>query len=322
MPCYSEIYELSRMIDMKFFYKLEKKFGRYAIRNLSAYMVGCFLLGYILWAFAPDFYALLTYDTASVFVRHEFWRIFTWIFTIPGPISVLSILFLFFDYYIGTTAENAVGTFMYNIYVFGACILTTVGMLVNSAIDYLRDPAFFELLSVGAAGVFNRDTLEVLSAYGPTYYLSTSIFLMFALIYKDAMVLFMFVIPIKAAWVAVANIVYMVYCFIRLYIPIIPSRGIIAAILINFGVFCYIQNNYSRFRRPTKLQRKQRQEFRQKMRDVEVEDKLAEGAPRHKCTVCGRTEKDDENLEFRFCSRCNGNFEYCNEHLFTHEHKK
>ena len=43
---------------------------------------------------------------------------------------------------------------------------------------------------------------------------------------------------------------------------------------------------------------------------------------RHKCAVCGRTEEDDPNLEFRFCSKCNGNYEYCQYHLFTHEHVK
>ena len=41
---------------------------------------------------------------------------------------------------------------------------------------------------------------------------------------------------------------------------------------------------------------------------------------RHKCAVCGRTELDDPELEFRFCSKCNGNYEYCSEHLYTHEH--
>ena len=43
---------------------------------------------------------------------------------------------------------------------------------------------------------------------------------------------------------------------------------------------------------------------------------------KHKCAVCGRTEKDDPNLEFRFCSKCNGNYEYCQDHLYTHIHKK
>ena len=41
---------------------------------------------------------------------------------------------------------------------------------------------------------------------------------------------------------------------------------------------------------------------------------------RHKCAVCGRTELDGDNLEFRFCSKCDGNYEYCMDHLFTHEH--
>ncbi|MBR6485561.1 MAG: hypothetical protein IKT17_02615, partial [Lachnospiraceae bacterium] len=43
---------------------------------------------------------------------------------------------------------------------------------------------------------------------------------------------------------------------------------------------------------------------------------------KHKCAICGRTEKDGDDLEFRFCSKCNGNYEYCQDHLFTHEHVK
>ena len=43
---------------------------------------------------------------------------------------------------------------------------------------------------------------------------------------------------------------------------------------------------------------------------------------KHKCAICGRTELDSPELEFRFCSKCQGNYEYCQEHLFTHEHKK
>lgn len=43
---------------------------------------------------------------------------------------------------------------------------------------------------------------------------------------------------------------------------------------------------------------------------------------RHKCAICGRTEEDGEHLEFRYCSKCEGNYEYCQDHLFTHEHVK
>ena len=40
----------------------------------------------------------------------------------------------------------------------------------------------------------------------------------------------------------------------------------------------------------------------------------------HRCTICGRTELDDPNLEFRYCSKCNGAYEYCQDHLYNHEH--
>ena len=45
--------------------------------------------------------------------------------------------------------------------------------------------------------------------------------------------------------------------------------------------------------------------------------KAASQSTHHRCAICGRTEKDGEDLEFRFCSKCKGNYEYCQEHLFT-----
>ena len=47
----------------------------------------------------------------------------------------------------------------------------------------------------------------------------------------------------------------------------------------------------------------------------------ANGA-KHRCAVCGRTELDDSSLEFRFCSKCNGKYEYCQDHLFTYTSTK
>ena len=50
--------------------------------------------------------------------------------------------------------------------------------------------------------------------------------------------------------------------------------------------------------------------------------KRQNGGARHRCAVCGRTELDDDTLDFRFCSKCEGNYEYCSDHLFTHQHVK
>jgi hypothetical protein len=48
--------------------------------------------------------------------------------------------------------------------------------------------------------------------------------------------------------------------------------------------------------------------------------KIYPNGARHKCTICGRTELDGDRLEFRFCSKCEGDHEYCQDHLFTHQH--
>ena len=64
--------------------------------------------------------------------------------------------------------------------------------------------------------------------------------------------------------------------------------------------------------------RSRRQQFKSQMR----QPRPGSGITKHKCAICGRTELDDPNLEFRFCSKCDGNYEYCQDHLFTHKHIK
>lgn len=41
----------------------------------------------------------------------------------------------------------------------------------------------------------------------------------------------------------------------------------------------------------------------------------------HKCTTCDITEKDDPDMEFRYCSKCEGDYEYCEKHIRNHIHK-
>ena len=40
----------------------------------------------------------------------------------------------------------------------------------------------------------------------------------------------------------------------------------------------------------------------------------------HKCTVCGRTDVSNPELEFRYCSRCRGYYCYCQDHINNHTH--
>ena len=59
---------------------------------------------------------------------------------------------------------------------------------------------------------------------------------------------------------------------------------------------------------------KRKQEFRAQIRP--------KSRTRHVCAVCGRTDEDSPGMEFRYCSKCEGSYEYCMDHLYTHKHIK
>ena len=54
-------------------------------------------------------------------------------------------------------------------------------------------------------------------------------------------------------------------------------------------------------------------DFQKNVKHAQRTENHYAGGAKHRCAVCGRTELDDPNLEFRYCSKCNGNYEYCQE---------
>ena len=54
--------------------------------------------------------------------------------------------------------------------------------------------------------------------------------------------------------------------------------------------------------------------------EYKVKIKKATPVSRHKCAICGRTDESNPELTFRYCSKCTGSYEYCEDHLFTHRH--
>ena len=85
---------------------------------------------------------------------------------------------------------------------------------------------------------------------------------------------------------------------------------------LNFLLFYFSSRNYKKYS-PREMHR--RRVYHKEVQEARQNQQYTNGA-KHRCTVCGRTELDDPNLEFRYCSKCNGAHEYCQEHLFTHEH--
>ena len=281
---------------MKFLQKMERKLGKLAIHNLSLYIVGTYILGYVLELVAGNVVQFFYLDPYQI-LQGQVWRLFTWLLVPPFGLSLFLIITLWFYYSIGNTLERTWGTFRYNVYIFGGIFMTIVGAFVLYGIS---------------VWIYGAEAAQLVSYYYSysfsTYYICMSMFLGFAMTYPDMQVLLMFIIPIKMKWMALLDIAYLVYAMI---IGGWGDRIVILCSLMNVLVFFFVTRNYRRIS-PTEIHRKQ--EYKRQVQQPV-------GITKHKCAVCGRTEKDGEELEFRFCSKCNGNYEYCQDHLFTHTHK-
>ena len=284
----------------------ERKFGKYAVRNLSLVLIACYILGYIIELFAPSIQSLLTLNPHAI-LQGQIWRLVTWVLIPPSSLDFFTIIMLLFYYSVGTSLERIWGTYRYNVYLFSGMLYTILGSFAAYGIYWAM--AYVSGAQISAVVVQSASTLF------STYYINMSIFLAYAATFPDAQVLLMFVIPVKMKWM---GIIYAVLLLVQLVsgvgLPIynIFYRIALVASLLNFVIF-WITSRGKLSMSPK--QAKRRQEF-------QSEVKRTTRITRHKCAICGRTDEDDPSLEFRFCSKCNGNYEYCQHHLFTHEHVK
>lgn len=274
---------------MNFLNKLERKIGRYAIPGLMRYIIICYVIGYVVSIAAPGLVSYLTLEPYQIFHHGQIWRLVSWVLIPPQTNILFAIIMMIFYYQLGMNLERTWGTFRFNVYIFGGMIFTIIGALLLYFI--MGQPAS-------------------LGGYFSTYYINLSIFLAFAVCYPDMQVMLYFIIPIKMKWLAI------VYAVLAAYSAIMSGwvgRVAIFASLLNFIIFFLSTRNYKAYS-PHEMKRK---------KDFKRQTKQPRGqVTRHKCAICGRTEQDDPTLEFRFCSKCDGNYEYCQDHLFTHKHIK
>ncbi len=303
---------------MSFYDKMERKIGKYAIPHLPLIMTGLFIAGYIFRYFFESFYPYLVLDPYYIVESHQYWRLISWVFTVPFELSdTLSMLLvpicLYFYYYVGTSLERVWGKFALNLYVFGEIILMDLAVVIT----YLITKEFNWAL-----------------IYLPTTrYVLLSMFLAMAVIFKDEVVLFAFVVPMKMKWLAVVDAAFMLYEFIKY--PFLYWRVIIITCVVTFCLF-WLLNRKRTGRSIQQIRRSRR--FKKAIRSGRVAEREpsesssgsgrgkvitmrpSSKGPIHQCTICGRTEQDNPDLEFRYCSKCAGNHEYCSDHIFTHVH--
>ncbi len=301
--------------------KLEKKIGKFAIPKLINYLIGGYAIGYVFEFLAQvlgfSFVSYLTLEPWYIIHEFQIWRVITWVLIAPQQNILFALIMMFFYWQLGTVLEQTWGTFKFNVYIFGGIIFTVIGAFVL----------------YGIYGVLNGAP-AMIGAYFSTYYINMSIFLAFALSYPEMQILLYFIIPIKMKWMAV---VYGVLIFFEFFSVGWAGRVAIIASLLNFLIFFVTTRNWHSIS-PKEFARKQR--FRQATgqgfggfagfgpQGHQQEQRTQQSPPprkqepvgRHKCAICGRTDVSNPELTFRFCSKCNGNYEYCNDHLFTHTH--
>lgn len=301
---------------MSFLNKMERKMGKFAIPNLMIYIIGAYVTGFFISLAAPQVISYLMLNPNAI-LHGQIWRLITWIL-VPVDSNVLSLLIMSILYYqLGSALERSWGTFRFNAYIFGGMLFTVIGSFLLYALVW----AIF-------GGTIAQTFSALMGAVFSMRYINLSIFLAFALMFPDMQILLMFIIPIKMKWLAIVYVVLLGVSVLETFQTVRAAMGLtfagwvsvmmlvaIVMSLLNFLIFFLSTRNYKRVS-PKEIHR--RQAFKAQMR----QPRPGSGITKHKCAVCGRTEVDDPTLEFRFCSKCDGNYEYCQEHLFTHQHRK
>lgn len=272
--------------EMKFLRKLERNFGKYAVPNLMYYIILMYGAGIVIDLVMPGlYYQYLCLDAAAI-LRGQVWRLVTFLICPPSSGIFFNLIAMFLYYSLGTTLERVWGTFRSNLYFFSGILFHIIAAFV-----------IYFLMGV--------------SVPLTPFYLNNSLFLAFAATFPQMQFYLYGLLPIRAYWLGIFIGAEFLYEF--LFGGLI-ARSCIGLALLNFVIFFMMTRNYSKIS-PREIKRKQK--FKSDMKTAQAE-KIR--LTHHKCAVCGRTEKDDPNLEFRYCSKCEGNLEYCMDHLYTHKH--
>ena len=301
--------------------KLRNRFDRFCLRNRDKGIPNLMLyiclgsgLVYLMSTFAGNniLYYWLMFDRDLV-LQGQVWRLLTYPLTHSGGSLFMTLISLVCYYALGRAVEAQWGTLRFNLFYLSGVVLMDVFAMALGGITVLSGNTLYHF-----AGIY--------ADMG--YYLNTSLLLAFATLYPDNHFLLLFIIPVKA-WIfalldlaltlfEIFNLSYPLFCFPHNLFPLVA----IANYLLFFGKDV---RNVIPFLRNRVVRRAPRQKYKAGPTVVEFPGAAQRGpvpkeAYTHRCTVCGRTDITNPELEFRYCSRCNGYHCYCIDHINNHNH--
>ena len=304
--------------------KLRNRFERFCyanrtkgIPNLMLYITIGTAIVYILSQIDSSsvLYNALCFNR-SLILQGQVWRLFTYVFTHNAGNILLMMISLLCYFSLGRAMENLWGTFRFNLFYFTGIILMDI----------------FAMVFGGTTVAVGSYVIDVSTLIGGNlvYHLNLSLFLAYATLYPDAHFLLFFIIPVKA-WI---------FALIDLVLVISDVVQYTAAGLFPFSLFplVAIANYFLFFGKdvvnviPLSWRLNARRLFKKKSQkktgtvpfptagSYQATTATAKAPYTHKCTVCGRTDVTNPELEFRYCSRCNGYHCYCEDHISNHTH--
>jgi membrane associated rhomboid family serine protease len=260
------------------------------IGNVIVYLLDMFSSGYA----ASNFFCF----SSSAILSGQVWRLITFIFVPYTSRNILLLaITLYFYYFIGNALEREWGSNKFTIfYFFGVILNILVGFLVGSA---------------------------------SMYYVNMSMFFAFATLYPDLQFLLFFIIPVKAKWLAWLDGAYFAYAVVNYLVhgyflyALVPIVAVLNYLLF-FASDIFDQlgrwKRSAQFRADAARGRRNGGYGGPKVVNFHGADTQTKQNYLHKCAVCGKTDVSDPNMEFRYCSRCNGYYCYCADHINSHIH--
>jgi len=264
--------------------KFCRRHPNFGIPNLMRYIVIANVVFWLLGAVNRPLMGYLLFSP-SLILRGQIWRLISFVF-IPPSTGVLAFIAFYFYYWIGTTLENQWGTGQFTIYFFTGVILTI-------------------LYGFGIYFITGRSVLL------SSTYIYLSMFFSFAALFPDMQVLFLFFIPVKMKYLALVDAAFFLF---SVFTTPFPENLLPVVAILNFLIFCGGDLKGMLPRKQSKGTINFKRESARIRR--EQRDKLYT----HKCAVCGRTDADYPELEFRYCSRCAGYHCFCVDHINNHIH--
>lgn len=270
------------------------KHPRFGLPNLMNYIVAGNVIVYILNLFSHGYlWSLLSFSLQGI-LHGQIWRLVSFVFLpVASGNALFFLLSLYFYWFIGTTLEREWGCTKFSVFYASGILLTIVSALILSPL--------------GLASSANM------------YYVNMSMFFAFATLYPDMQVLFFFIIPIKVKWLAWLDAALFAIDILR-YIAggtwLLSVLPLVA--VVNYAIFFWsdIMGLIGRKARQSKRRNpRQTVNFREATRHAQQNKGYL-----HKCAVCGKTDTDYPDMEFRYCSKCNGYYCYCMEHINNHVH--